>query len=146
MASAAGAGHIAMCEHLRSIGCAWNAWNAGTCSSAAREDHINMLRWLRENGCPWDISKVSISAAHCGSTSILDYVIEQGEVLDAELLTDALICAGASDQLHAAQWLRQHDAQWPAVLSYEDFDEIKQWSGESLAWARAEGCTSPTTL
>jgi hypothetical protein len=69
----------------------------------------------------------------------LAFVIKQGEVLDAELLTDALNTAGAGNKLQAAQWLRQLGAQWPAVLKHG----AQQWSGESLAWARAEGCTSP---
>jgi hypothetical protein len=59
-------------------------------------------------------------AANAGSIDILDLLREQGEVLDAELLTDALNNAGASGQLQAAQWLRQHGAEWPVVLGYQE--------------------------
>jgi hypothetical protein len=57
----------------------------------------------------------------------------------------ALNRAGARGHMRAAQWLRQRGAEWPAVLTdYEElFEEV--WDGESLAWARAEGCTSPLT-
>jgi hypothetical protein len=149
MATAARSGYIAMCEHLHSIGC---DWDADACSDAASYGELDVLRWLREHGCPWNVQDMCICAARYGYTLILDYVIEQGEVLDAEQLTDALKCAGAYNQLQAAQWLRQHGAQWPAVLTCvveftngDESDSI-QWSGELLAWARAEGCTSPTSL
>jgi hypothetical protein len=146
---AALAGQTAMCEHLRSIGC---DWEAGACTHATFNGHFDTLRWLREHGCPWDVRDVCMSAARCGYTNVLEYVIEQGEVLGAELLTEALNCAGAHNQLRAAQWLRQHGAQWPAALShveeYDNGDEADpiQWSGDMITWARAEGCTSPTSL
>jgi hypothetical protein len=140
---AAGAGKTAMCQYLRSIGC---DWDINACESAAGHGQLDTLRWLRDNGCPWIVSDVCMRAAAYGLTAILDYVIEQGEVLGAELLTDALNTAGASDNLQAAQWLRHHGAQWPAVLTDDHFCYGLRWSGESLAWARAEGCTSPVTL
>jgi hypothetical protein len=73
-------------------------------------------------------------------------------VLDAKLLTNTLNCAGAYSHLNIAQWLRQYGAEWPAVLSYssalfeDDQADIHQWSGGTLAWARANGCTSPLAL
>jgi hypothetical protein len=87
------------------------------------------------------------NAAACNNhTDILDYILEKNEVLDAELLTEALNWAGVDNKLQAAQWLRQRGAQWPAVLSTGAVQWTQQWSGETLAWARAEGCTSPVTL
>eukprot|EP00953_Heterococcus_sp_UTEX-ZZ885_P011835 6835-Heterococcus_DN1.PRE.1 len=85
------------------------------CREAARYGHMSTLRWLRENGCQWKVRDVCIDASRNGHTNVLHYVIQQGEVLDAELLTDALQIAGAYDQLRAAQWLRQHGAEWPTV-------------------------------
>jgi hypothetical protein len=148
MAWAAGAGQIAMCKHLRSVGC---EWHINACTEAIKYGECNTLSWLRENGCPWDVTQVCMKAARYGRTSILDYILGQGEVFSANLLTDALNCAAASCSLAAAQWLRQHGAEWPAVLSYDiEYDDVepdvRQWSGAILTWARAEGCTSPTTL
>jgi hypothetical protein len=148
MAAAARMGQIAMCEHLRSTGC---EWDTSACARAVAGGHADILRWLREDGCPWDVSEVCMAAAYYGFTNILDIIIEQGEVLDAELLTDSLNCAGKLSQLPAAQWLRQHGAEWPAVLNYNTalfgFEpKMQQWTGDILVWARAEGCTSPTTL
>jgi hypothetical protein len=60
LVEAARAGHIAMCAHLRSIGCDW-APNA--CTAAAGSDHLDTLRWLRDSGCPWDVTAVCIAAA-----------------------------------------------------------------------------------
>jgi hypothetical protein len=126
-----------MCEHLRSVGC---DWNDDTCSHTVVCGHLDTLRWLREHGCPWNVRQICMRAADSGYIDILDFVIEQGEVIDAELLTDALNMAGAGNQLHAAQWLRQHGAEWPTELGY---DENELWSDRLVAWARAEGCDSP---
>jgi uncharacterized metal-binding protein len=140
MSSAVSTGQLAMCKYLHAAGC---AWDASACTYAAIYGAIEVLQWLRENGCPWDSSAVCKLAAYYGFPAILDCVIEQGEVLDAELLTEALNGAGAYGKLQAAQWLKEHGAEWPVVLKHSDG---RQWSGESLAWARAEGCTSPVTL
>eukprot|EP00953_Heterococcus_sp_UTEX-ZZ885_P025495 13868-Heterococcus_DN1.PRE.1 len=67
---------------------------------------------------------------------------QQGEVIEPGTLTEALNCAGASGHLQTAQWLRQLGAQWPNPLSFDFHETVGHWSGEVLAWARAEGCTS----
>eukprot|EP00953_Heterococcus_sp_UTEX-ZZ885_P021737 12108-Heterococcus_DN1.PRE.5 len=139
---AAGAGQTALCQHLLSKGCEMEAY---ACFEAARFGQIGTLRWLREQGCPWNVSEVCTGAACGGYLDIFDYVIEQGEVLDAELSTDALNWTGVHNRLQAAQWLRQHGAQWPAVLRQTVEFCTMQWGSDTLAWARAEGCTSPTT-
>jgi hypothetical protein len=112
LASAAGAGQIAMCEYLHSIGC---VWDADVCYQAARNGHVDTLRWLRENGCPWQVKHVFRSAARNNYTDILAYITEQSKVLSAELLTNTLNCAGAHGRLQVAQWLRLHGVEWPAV-------------------------------
>jgi hypothetical protein len=53
--------------------------------------------------------------------------------------TRMLNAAAAHDQLAAAQWLRQQGAEWPDQLR----NDLLFWTGETLAWARSEGCTSP---
>ena len=70
-------------------------------------------------------------------------MIEQGAVLSTALVSRGLDNAGASNDLQAAQWFRQHGAQWPAVLGRFAYPHCDQWSPELLEWARAEGCTSP---
>jgi hypothetical protein len=119
--AAAHDGHIPMCAHLRSIGC---EWDVDTCYSAIVCDHLDTLRWLREHGCPWDVRQICMRVANAGFIDILDYVIEQGEVLDAELLADALNDAGCGSQLQAAQWLRQHGAEWPTVLGFDEHERV----------------------
>jgi hypothetical protein len=136
---AADAGQTAMCKHLRNTGC---EWNAEACTRAAESGRSETLRWLREHGCIWDVREVCIRAAGNGHTDILDYVKEQAEVLDAELLTEALDFAAVLDQLQSVQWCRQLGAEWPDVLGY---GEHKQWSHDTFAWARAEGCKSPVS-
>jgi hypothetical protein len=138
MCGAARGGHVAMCEHLRANGC---PWTSEACEEAAGCDHVDTLRWLREHKCPCDIEAVCVAAAEStGSPKVMAYLLAEG-LLNAELLTTMLNVAGALDQLAAAQWLRQQGAEWPAVLRNE---ELRQsWHSATLAWARAEGCTSP---
>jgi hypothetical protein len=61
------------------------------------------------------------------------------EPVNADVLSAMLTLAGAYDHLAAAQWLRQRGAEWPTVLHFNGTD----WSGDTLEWARAEGCDSP---
>jgi Ankyrin repeats (3 copies) len=137
MAAAAAQGHTAVCEFLHAEGC---PWDSSACSSAARNNHVDTLRWLREHDCFWNSDQSLIHAAEAGSVQVLAYMLEQGVVIDAASLTHLLSAAGAFNQLAAAQWLRQQGAVWPSVLRYSGRGA---WTGGSLAWARAEGCTSP---
>jgi hypothetical protein len=84
-------------------------------------------------------------AAQDGSVQVIEYLFERDLVHDAANMTSMLLFAGAHSQLIAAQWLRQRGAEWPQVLYYSIGDDNKmyQWSGEVLAWARANGCRSP---
>jgi hypothetical protein len=136
MAMAARNGQTAMCQHLRCTGC---EWNVRACSKAARGGHLDTLRWLRENECPWDARHVCIYAARYGHTNILNFVLEQGELVDVQLLRATLNAAGSCNQLQTVQWLRQHGADWPTVLQHDS----RAWHGDTLRWARDEGCTSP---
>jgi hypothetical protein len=136
LASAAGEGQTAMCKHLRTSGC---EWTVSASLTAVCGGQLGTLRWLVEQGCPWRLHDICVTAAWGNDTDIVDYVLEQGEVLDAELLTEALNWAGSRNNLQAAQWLRQRGAQWPAVLSTVAEPRIQHWSGDILAWARAEG-------
>jgi hypothetical protein len=132
--AAASTGQIDLCEHLLSIGC---VLDSRAHSDAARNGHIDTLRWLRKRGCLWIVSEVCMNAARYGSTDILEYILEQGEVLDAELLTDALNDTGAFNRLAVVQWLRQHGAAWPAALGSGQ-RYFHQWSGDTLAWLEHE--------
>eukprot|EP00953_Heterococcus_sp_UTEX-ZZ885_P002832 2051-Heterococcus_DN1.PRE.2 len=140
---AALSGETAMCAHLRSIGC---DWPVHACNYAAVRGHIETLHWLRQNGCPCNIADVCSAAARYGSTSILNYVNEQWEVMSAELLTKSLLQAGVYNQLETVQWLRQHGAQWPAVLSKGQGAKLIVWREDVLTWAKAQGCTAPITV
>jgi hypothetical protein len=83
----------------------------------------------------WDTDMVCSSAAMGGSVDVMVYLQQQGIQFTADVLKDMLDHAGVHNKLAATQWLRQQGAEWPAVL--------RAWPGEVLAWARAEGCTSP---
>jgi hypothetical protein len=42
--------------------------------------------------------------------------------------------------LAGCKWLRQHGAEWPAVLQN---GSGTQWLDAAVQWARSEGCTAP---
>jgi hypothetical protein len=138
MCGAARGGHVVMCEHLRSNGC---EWSSGACETAASCDHVDALHWLRESGCPFDAAAVAVAAADWGTgVEVMAYLLAEG-LLTGALLTEMLKYAGAMDKLAVVQWLRQQGAEWPAVLRNEELPQ--SWHSATLAWARAEGCTSP---
>jgi hypothetical protein len=119
MCAAAEGGHVAMCQHLRANGC---AWSIAACQDAAAYDRVGALRWLRDNGCPFDAAAVGVVAAASGdSLKVMAYLLAEG-LLSPELLTKMLNLAGATEHLAAVQWLRQHGAEWPAVLRYTVLD------------------------
>jgi shikimate 5-dehydrogenase len=59
-----------------------------------------------------------------------------------------LSSAGHNNKLAAAQWLRQQGADWPAVLVHNvhvaSHTIAMPWPTKAVAWAREQGCTSPT--
>jgi hypothetical protein len=136
MFTAAVEGHTAMCEFLHAEQC---PWDGTVCDGAARHGHVDTLRWLQDNGCPWTAHKVCAAAAAGGCVDVMLHLQQQGIASTHELLTYMMNVAGSYHELAAAQWLRQQGAEWPTLLSRNG----RVWSGEVLAWARAEGCTSP---
>eukprot|EP00953_Heterococcus_sp_UTEX-ZZ885_P009669 5679-Heterococcus_DN1.PRE.1 len=120
---------------------------------AACNGAFTVLRWALERGAQLTATLLK-SAAEGGSVDILAYVFNKLKrdeiVIEPTLLTRMLNAAGGNYKLEAAKWLRQRGAEWPAVLQFvkqfSDGDEhIHTWGYNILEWARAEGCTSPTT-
>jgi hypothetical protein len=145
MHRAAEYGQLQLCQWLRAAGC---DWDTHACAAAARRQHLETLRWLHESGCPWHAQSICRNTVHTGGSKaieLLQYMMDAGELTSAALLTELLLQAGVHEQLAVAKWLRQHGAQWPAELCLNWFS-VWRWRGEVLAWARAEGCTSPAEL
>jgi hypothetical protein len=148
MRSAAQAGATQLCQWLHdNAGC---EWEAGACERAASFGHRETLRYLRQHGSPWNAEDVCLGAVSFPDTyepstpQLLQYLLDEGAQIGAELLTRTLSCAGSESGLAAVQWLRQHGAEWPAVL--QDCCYGDPWLDDCVAWARAEGCTSPDEL
>jgi hypothetical protein len=128
-----------MCAYLYAGGC---PWSTRACNEAASNGHADTLRWLHEHGCPCNTNDdIHLSAARGGSGDALVFLQQQGIVFTADMLRPMLNAAGAHSKLAAAAWLREQGAQWPAALRWNR----QQWSDDAVAWARAEGCTSPLT-
>jgi hypothetical protein len=143
--AAAQSNHLQLCVWLRDS--AQCPWHEDACIDAARSNQLALLRWLRDSGCPTgNVGDVALNAViGCGNdVTVLQYMLEQGLLVEPELLTFVLQQAGLEGHLVAAQWLRQQGALWPAVLY--DVDHQQAWCGEVLDWARAEGCTAVAVL
>jgi hypothetical protein len=138
MIAAAARGSTATCEYLHAEQC---PWSAQACDEAAINGHVQTLRWWHKHGCPLSTIRTCIKAAEGGSVSVLIFLQQQQGTVFATVRTYMLRYAGAHNKLAAAQWLRQQGAEWPVRLSTS---RGATWSGEVLAWSRAEACTSPT--
>jgi hypothetical protein len=135
MAAAALKGHAAMCQYLHAQQC---PWSESSTSAVAAGGHAELLRWLVDNGCPWEEHDLCMSAAQAGSTAALAFLQQRGLLNSTATLTAMLNMAALNQKLGAAVWLQEQGADWPVTFRYHP------WSGEALAWARAEGCTTPT--
>jgi hypothetical protein len=143
MVQAAGNGHIAAGEYLHAQQC---PFDGKACIAATVQCQLGALQWLLEHDYPHDASILWTSAAKDGYTSVLSLLLQSGVHVSPGVLTLVLFKAGANSQLATAQWLRAQGAEWPGRLSLPAIDgttELQQWEGAVLAWARAEGCTSP---
>jgi hypothetical protein len=148
MSGASSSGHTHICQYLRAQQC---PWDTGACFNAARGGSLSTLRWLHEQGCPWNVNEVRLGAAGCGHIAMLEFMLQFEPAASAAQLTEMLsrvswsiqsyTCSSSPFFLAAAKWLRQHGAEWPAVLKYHGC----QWKDPMLQWARLEGCTSPTS-
>jgi hypothetical protein len=59
-------------------------------------------------GCPCCVEH----AVYNGYVDILNFIIQQGEVLGAQLLDSALDDVSMLDHPQVVQWLLEHGAQW----------------------------------
>jgi hypothetical protein len=143
MVYAAKNGMLDNCKYLLSIGC---PFNEAVCREAALIGHFDVVRWAHQAGCTFgNINKVAQHAARLGNLETLQYM-QQHVVWTAAQLSELLNAAGAYEHLDVAKWLRQQGAEWLAVLQFTfrpaEKTEFTHWKGETLVWARSEGCTS----
>jgi hypothetical protein len=144
MQYAAKSGRLDNCKYLLSIGC---PFSDSVCSEAALVGRFNMVRWAHQAGCSFgDVSKVAQHAARLGNLETLQYMQQQHVVWTAAQLSELLNAAGAYEHLDVAKWFRQQGAEWPDALQHAFrvplSIHLTHWKGETLVWARSEGCTS----
>jgi Ankyrin repeats (3 copies) len=137
-------GHVAMCQYLCEHGCPRDT--LACTDAAARNGHLDVLVCLLEYNSPWHEQLVCEYAAYNGHVEMMAYALQHAEQLPGTYMPRMLLLAGANDHLAAAQWLRQQGAEWPTSLQTWFSGRKLEWSGEVLAWARANGCTSPIQL
>jgi hypothetical protein len=148
--SAAHYNQLAMIQYLRATGC---PWEASACTAAVmcfsdsattQSSSAATLQWLHQHGCPWNLTELYRLAAERGDIAVLSYIIQQGGVPEAAVMTEMLNATGALGKLDAAKWLRQQDAEWSAVLEYDirhghGKPIMLAWWDSTLKWARSEG-------
>jgi hypothetical protein len=144
MTQAAAGGHTEVCEYLLAQQC---PHSDVACFAAALHCRLGTLQWSLEHGCSYNASSLWTVAADYGHISVLSYLQQIGVVASPDVLPNVLFVAGARSHLAVAQWLKAYGVQWLAVLTMQGVDdELLQWEGAVLEWARAEGCTSPLQL
>jgi hypothetical protein len=133
-------GQLQLCQWLRTT--ANCQWSSDVLECAAYSDSVELVRWLLDSGCECDLDDLYRSAAETASCShsVLRYLVEAAVHAEPERLTATL----DHIVLDAMKLLRQHGAAWPDTL-YNEYGG-SSWSDESVAWARAEGCTAPTEM
>jgi hypothetical protein len=143
--AAAKSGNLALCLYLASINC---PWSEDALHEAVAHRHADVFRWLQANSAlyehsysvwrsvPPTSSILNVYEAAAAAADELEWLAEHSPLPSASELTQLLHNAGSARQLSAAQWYRQHGAEWPAVLS-------RGWGGEVFDWARAAGCDAP---
>ena len=91
-AAAAGGGHLACLEYMRTLLPATSRcpWDEGTCAAAAAGGHVDILRWARQRRCKWDESTTS-RAAYSGQLAALQWARKNSCPWDAsDVLCEAL--------------------------------------------------------
>jgi hypothetical protein len=144
MIQAAEDGNLQVCQWLHAAGCQMDGCIYDV---AAHDCNLKLLNWLFDVGYPYDpmdLCNFLVDMQDCDIIPVLQCFQERGVFDSAATLTLVLNCAGANNtSLAAAQWLRQQGAEWPAELYSDHEDGPGPWYGETLEWARAEGCTAP---
>jgi hypothetical protein len=141
MSCAAQAGKLHICQYLHTQQCPWDSDAAG---NAAFYGHADVLGWLLQHGCPVNTGAeegLLFLAACGGHIQVLQLLLDGSLLTTPAQFTDMLGAAAMYSHVAAAQWLRQHGAEWPDVLCDDYHDP---WPDAAVAWARSEGCTSPT--
>jgi hypothetical protein len=144
MLKAAESDNLQLCKWLHAAQCPLDEsvyfYAAGNCN-------LELLNWLFDVGCPYnlvDFFDFMSGMKDCYLMPVLHCLQQHGVFDSVAALTLALNHAGAhNNSLAAAQWLRQQGAEWPAELYSEQECNEGPWCGDTLEWARAEGCTAP---
>jgi hypothetical protein len=112
---------------------------------AAHHGKLELLQWLHECGCPWVEIDVCRRAALHGHVDMLLWLQEVTAPWSTQLKREMLFSAGWSNQLAAAQWLRQRGADWPSSFlgtAVVKKDQVKVcWTLHVVRWALDNGCT-----
>jgi hypothetical protein len=130
-----------VCQFLHGEHC---QWDSRATNYSAFAGYAHALRWLLQHDCPVDLGHEGLLfvAAIGGHTSVLHVLLDAEVLVAPAQAIDTLSWACEYKQLAAAKWLKQHGAEWPAVLC-DDYGD--PWLDAVVAWARSEGCTSPTS-
>lgn len=128
--TAAGAGWLEGLQYLRAKGC---RWDRETRSKAAEKGHLDVLKFAHYNNCPGALADGSYSAAYSGQVGVLQWMFEEGCVLD----TNTCFKAAENNRLETLKWLRDNNVPWDCRVlriaragSHSDVER----------WALANGC------
>jgi hypothetical protein len=125
-------------QYFVSEGCVVDPEEA--CYRAACCGSLEVLKWARAQGYAFPYDEVRIGAALSGCLEVVQRMYDELSVRwDAYDMAYMLQLAGMDGSLVLCKWLREHGAEWPAMLGTAD----SPWSPRCLEWADSEGCDAP---
>ncbi|GFH47599.1 hypothetical protein CTEN210_04074 [Chaetoceros tenuissimus] len=112
-------------------------WNEKVCELAAKTDNLRTLKFARSKGCPWNAKETVKFAAMSGNIDILEYCLQNGCELSADLCAYSVLKKNNPKALDTLQWLRQRSCPWDDktcqyAVTYKNYD--------AFVWARNNGC------
>jgi hypothetical protein len=112
-------------------------WDEKVCELAAKTGNLCALKFARSEGCPWNAEETVKFAAMSGSIDILEYCLQNGCELSADLCTYSVLKENNPNALDTLQWLRQRSCPWDDktcqyAVTYNNYD--------AFVWARNNGC------
>eukprot|EP00953_Heterococcus_sp_UTEX-ZZ885_P032499 16973-Heterococcus_DN1.PRE.3 len=152
-------GHLDLAHWCHEHGCDLDTTRAP--AWAAESGNVELMAWVLQQpgirldeavmrtaaskghtaiGFPYRTSELCTSAAKGGSVEVLAYLQQQDMLTTTATSSRLLDVAACFDRLSAVKWFRAQGAQWPPIYG------LGPWSGDVLAWARAEGYTTTAAI